>query len=186
MFKFCPQCGTKLTSHTINNIPRLVCPNCHYVHWSNETISTGGIVIKDHKILLVQRAQHPGRGLWTNPGGFVEQTEDLGTSIAREIKEETGLVTKPREIVLVANKPGERNHNIFVNFQLDYVSGDFHLQTSELLNAGFFTREEIKQMPVAKLTQEIIKLVIIDEKQKPNLGKINVPSTETNGFTLYR
>lgn len=186
MFKFCPRCGTELTSHVINNVPRLVCPNCHYVHWSDETISTGGIVIKDQRILLVQRAQHPGRGLWTNPGGFVEQTEDLGASIAREIKEETGLITKPREIVLVADKPGNKEHNIFVNFRLDYVSGDFHIQSDELLNAGFFTLEETKQMPVAKLTQEIIKLVTTDGSLSQNLTRVDVPSTETNGFTLYK
>lgn len=186
VFKFCPRCGTKLVPHEIANQQRLICPHCHYVHWSDETISVGGIVTKEDKILLVQRAQHPGRGLWTNPGGYVEQTENLSDGITREIKEETGLLTKARGIALVADKPDGKDHNLFVNFRLDYLSGKFHIQTSELLNAGFFTLAEIQQMPVADLTKEIIDLVIRDDNSKASLSKTNVPVNKANGFILYK
>jgi bifunctional NMN adenylyltransferase/nudix hydrolase len=46
-------------------------------------------------VLLIQRAQDPGRGLWALPGGFVEPRDTLYQSAVRELAEETGLRLLP-------------------------------------------------------------------------------------------
>ncbi|HVH21554.1 MAG TPA: NUDIX domain-containing protein [Pseudonocardia sp.] len=51
------------------------------------------------RILLVQRANEPGRGLWSVPGGRVEPGEDDATALVRELQEETGLTVQPGELV---------------------------------------------------------------------------------------
>lgn len=43
------------------------------------------------KVLLVRRAKSPFEGFWAFPGGFLEETEELETGAARELKEETDI-----------------------------------------------------------------------------------------------
>jgi 8-oxo-dGTP diphosphatase len=43
------------------------------------------------RLLVVQRANAPGRGLWSVPGGRVEPGEDDQVAVRREVLEETGL-----------------------------------------------------------------------------------------------
>jgi hypothetical protein len=43
------------------------------------------------RLLLVQRANEPGRGLWSLPGGRVEPGERPQEALAREIAEELGV-----------------------------------------------------------------------------------------------
>jgi 8-oxo-dGTP diphosphatase len=51
------------------------------------------------RLLLVQRANEPGRGLWSVPGGRVEAGEDDAAAVVREMAEETGLVVRPGRLV---------------------------------------------------------------------------------------
>ncbi|MGH3302792.1 MAG: NUDIX domain-containing protein [Streptosporangiaceae bacterium] len=44
-------------------------------------------------VLLVQRRDHPYRGYWALPGGFVRASESAGEAALREVAEETGATT---------------------------------------------------------------------------------------------
>jgi len=54
-------------------------------------LTVDAVVIQSGHILLIQRGEFPGHGLWAMPGGFVEENERIRTAVTRELREETGL-----------------------------------------------------------------------------------------------
>lgn len=54
-------------------------------------VTVDAVVRCTGQVLLVQRGQAPGKGLYAVPGGFVEQRETLYQSCLRELREETQL-----------------------------------------------------------------------------------------------
>lgn len=60
----------------------------------------GGLAYDERgRLLLVQRANDPGRGRWSVPGGRVEDGEDDAAAVIREMQEETGLLVQPGALV---------------------------------------------------------------------------------------
>jgi ADP-ribose pyrophosphatase YjhB (NUDIX family) len=51
------------------------------------------------ELILLRRGFEPGRGLWAQPGGFLEIDETPTEGTIRETLEETGLVIEPGEII---------------------------------------------------------------------------------------
>jgi 8-oxo-dGTP diphosphatase len=66
----------------------------------------GALIERDEEVLLVCNRRRDGSLDWTPPGGVIGEGEDLLVGLAREVKEETGLVVTewegPRYEVLVA------------------------------------------------------------------------------------
>ena len=88
-------------------------------------------------MLLVRRKHNPGKGKWTNPGGYIEQTELIEQSVMREVLEETGVTTKVKSIVMLGDYPG-RVHNIYIGFLMEYVEGQPQPDEVEVDGQTFF------------------------------------------------
>lgn len=56
------------------------------------------VVVQSGHVLLIERGDHPGKGLWAIPGGFVNQWERLRAGAVRELKEETRISDDKGEI----------------------------------------------------------------------------------------
>lgn len=50
-----------------------------------------GIVFKDDKVLLIERAKQEGALTWAFPGGKIDPGEDSSHAVVREVLEETGV-----------------------------------------------------------------------------------------------
>jgi bifunctional NMN adenylyltransferase/nudix hydrolase len=54
-------------------------------------VTADAVVVREGRVLLIQRKALPGKGLWALPGGFVEQDEFVVDAAIRELAEETRL-----------------------------------------------------------------------------------------------
>ena len=67
-----------------------------------------GAVVQDAagRLLMIRRGHAPHAGLWSVPGGRVEDGETLEQAVRREVLEETGLLVRPGAVVGRVRIPG--------------------------------------------------------------------------------
>ncbi|HEU0220180.1 MAG TPA: NUDIX hydrolase [Gallionella sp.] len=87
---FCSSCGAavELRCPDDDNRPRHICIACGAIHYQNPKMVIGSIPEWEGKILLCRRAIEPRHGLWTLPGGFMENGETTAGAAIRETLEE--------------------------------------------------------------------------------------------------
>jgi ADP-ribose pyrophosphatase YjhB (NUDIX family) len=181
--KFCSSCGHEMENREIDGTIRRACTLCSFVHWGNYSIGVGALVVKDDKVLLVRRAQEPGKGYWTNPGGYIEQLEPFEETIKREVMEECGVEAVVRGIVALRDQP-RSIHNLYVAFSMDYVSGEPTPDDVEVDAAGFFSLQEMETMNVASFTQWLVDVAL--RGRANGLLKDNNPIVPLTGYGLFR
>ncbi|OPH59715.1 NUDIX hydrolase [Paenibacillus ferrarius] len=181
--KFCMTCGAAMESRDVDGTVRRACTVCSFVHWGNYSIGVGALVMKDEKILLVRRAQEPGKGRWTNPGGYIEQHELIQETIVREVMEECGVRAEVTRLVAVRDLP-RSIHNVYIAFELDYISGEPTPDGVEVDAAGFFSLQEMETMPVADFTRWLIDVAL--HSTQAGLVEDEDPIIQMDGYGLYR
>ncbi|WP_344237104.1 NUDIX hydrolase [Kribbella hippodromi] len=118
-----------------------------------ERVDCVGALVYDeqHRLLVVKRANEPGRGLWSIPGGRVEPGEDDPSAVAREVAEETGLTVEVGELVGEVERPGARGQLYVIrDYEATAVGGRL-TAGDDASDARFVTRSEFLTMSTATL-----------------------------------
>src|SRR3989339_589084 len=122
---------------------------------------------KEGKILLI-RSPKWKEGLWLCPSGGIEYGESPIEACIRETKEETGLDVKDPEFIQVVSmvEPKEFHkpmHFVGIDYKFTLVDENQELQldTREVLEAGWFDKEEIvKRDDIEFTTKDSVKKLI--------------------------
>jgi ADP-ribose pyrophosphatase len=127
-------------------------------------VGVGAVVIRDGRILLVQRGVAPSKGLWAIPGGSLDLGETLQEAAEREILEETGVTIRAREPIYAfdfferAEDGRIRFHFVIVDVAADYVSGEAK-GADDALDARWLAPAELDHLPVSINTLRLLQTV---------------------------
>ena len=119
-------------------------------------VAVGAFVFDDQgRVLLVERAKPPGEGLWTVPGGRLERGETLAQAVAREVREETGLIVAVGALVCVVERMGDDFHFVIIDYAARVIGGSL-AAASDVRAAKFVSNDELAQLP---LTDGLLELI---------------------------
>ena len=125
--RYCLRCGTLLEHRLRFGKERPVCPACEWIFFADPKVAAAVLVVEEHQVLLVRRANDPLRGLWTLPAGFVDAGEDPAQAAARECLEETGLQVKVTGLLdVIYGLEHPRGAHIVIVYQAEVQAGALH------------------------------------------------------------
>jgi 8-oxo-dGTP diphosphatase len=84
-------------------------------------VGVGAVVVDQGRVLLVRRGTEPLKGHWSLPGGLIELGETLPHAVIREVREETGLIVEPLELIELL----DRIHRDEKRVRYHYVIADY-------------------------------------------------------------
>ena len=140
--KYCMECGTKLTEKYLENegmIP--FCPSCNMYRFPVFSTAVSMIVMNPAKEKIPLIKQY-GRDDFILVAGYVNKGEDAEHTVAREIKEETGMVVK--DLHYNRSSYFEKSNTLMLNFTCVVEDDDLSGLTKEVDYAQWFTFEEAK------------------------------------------
>lgn len=109
-------------------------------------IVIGGVIEKDGKFLLVQETKEECRGKWNIPAGHLEPKETIFDGVKREVKEETGCHVELTGLLQIGNKVFQDDVFISIVFSTKLLEENIKFNKKEILNAKWFTYEELLNM----------------------------------------
>lgn len=121
------------------------------------TLTNMCMVYDDDKILVLDRQKSDWRGI-TFPGGHLEKGESFAKSVAREIKEETGLEIENPKLCGIRQYILEENGNryIVLLYKTNEYSGE--IKSSDEGNVFWIKRSELNNYKLAEGFDKILEV----------------------------
>jgi ADP-ribose pyrophosphatase YjhB (NUDIX family) len=126
-------------------------------------VGVGAVVVDDGRVLLVRRGTEPLKGQWSLPGGMLELGESLTAGVVREVREETGLIVEPVELVELLDRIHREGERVRYHFVIaDYlcrVSGGTLQAASDAEAVRWVERAEWNSHSALKLDPITVRVI---------------------------
>lgn len=143
-FRFCPECGRKLTTKSIGDegvIP--FCESCGRP-WFGFSYPCVICLLHDGagNYALIQQTYATDN--YVCVAGFIQAGETAEQTAIREVREETGL--EVRELRFISSYYYPKHDNLMLGYACMVDHGDFRLSENEVRNAGWFGVEQAREL----------------------------------------
>lgn len=161
--RFCAACGAPL--NRVDEICKR-CPDCGREYFPRLNPAIVVLVTRGEEALLVHSRSLRG-DVHALVAGFVETGETLEECVAREIREETSLEVS--DIRYVGSQAWPYPYQLMMGFTARYESGEVVFADGELTSGGFFSRENVPEIPAPpSLSRKIIDCWLKGEMPERN------------------
>jgi NAD+ diphosphatase len=141
--RFCGRCGVPTEPLPGERAKR--CPACGLLAYPRIAPAVIVRVTRGEEILLA-RGRRFAEAIYSVLAGFVDPGESLEETVVREIREEAGIdVTDVR---YWGSQSWPFPHSLMVGFTASWADGDIRIDEEELVDAGWFTRDALPQLPM--------------------------------------
>lgn len=141
-FRFCGKCGSLTESHSHERIK--ICPNCGHSTYPKISPAMICSVTRGDEILLARGSKFT-RPVYSVLAGFVEPGETLEETVEREVMEETNISVK--NINYFGSQPWPFSSSMMIAFTAEYESGEIKIDDKEILDAGWFSFNNLPMLP---------------------------------------
>ncbi len=142
--RFCSRCGTAFSFDYHNYEPVKHCKSCHFSVYPRLSPCIITLIYRNNEVLLA-RASRFERPMFSTIAGFIEVGETAEQAVHREIAEEVGLIVKNINYVMSQSWPFP--HSLMLGFTAEYQAGDLIFHDEEIVEARWFTKENLPQIP---------------------------------------
>ncbi len=156
--RFCANCGAPSVAREAGHVR--VCPVCGTQHHPRTDPVVIMLVTDGDRALLGRQAQWPA-GRYSALAGFVEPGESLEEAVAREVREEAGVLVA--EVRYRSSQPWPFPSSLMLGFSARWAGGEPAVRDAELEDVGWFTRQAIVDGDVQLPPPTAIARRLIDE-----------------------
>jgi NAD+ diphosphatase len=138
--RFCGLCGSPTRSEDSGHVRRCVSPDCNTAHFPRTDPAVIMLVTDRDRALLGRQAVW-AKGQHSTLAGFVEPGESLEEAVAREVREETGIMVD--EVAYHSSQPWPFPASIMLGFTARALTTELQVDPEELEAARWFDRSFI-------------------------------------------
>lgn len=139
--RFCSHCGAATASAPLGT--RRDCPSCGAQHFPRTDPVAIMLVTRDDSCLL-GRSGRFGSGMYSCLAGFISPGETIEAAVRREVFEEAGI--RVGAVSYVMSQPWPFPSSLMIGCHGEAVSAELTIDRTELEDARWFPRDEVRQM----------------------------------------
>lgn len=137
---FCGKCGSPTKPQELGQARYCTDEDCKTPHYPRTDPAIIVVVTRGDKCLMARKSEWAD-GMYSLVAGYVDHGESLEDTVVREVMEETSI--KVKSVHYHSSQPWPFPYTLMVGFFAEAENDEIHVDTHELEDAQWFSREEI-------------------------------------------